>query len=156
MRQLIIPIFSAMLSLIVVASLANPVRAELFEFKATPGLWKVTYRTQAAGQPDPAVIKWRCVSDEQMEDPWSAFVKPLGPNETCKRTAYRQTSKSISWKSTCTSDAAKVNTQGSVTFDTTLHYTGEIKVEGEVMGYPIANAVMVEGVHRAACTSPED
>ncbi|HTT74632.1 MAG TPA: DUF3617 family protein [Candidatus Binataceae bacterium] len=146
----------ATLSLIVVASLASPVRGERVEFKATPGLWKVTYRTQVTGEPDPAIVKWRCVSEEQMDDPGTAFGKPAAPNGHCTRTSYSQTSKSISWKYACTGASAKLNSHGSITFDTRLHYTGKIKVEGTVMGYPIANTIAVEGVHRAACTSPED
>jgi hypothetical protein len=156
MRQSIIAVLSVLLSLIVVASLANPARCELYEFKATPGLWKTTYRSQIAGQPDPAIVKWRCVSDEQIDDPWSAFAQPPAPPKTCKRTSYSQTSNSISWKYSCIEPAAMLNSQGSIRFDTTLHYSGEIKVEGVVMGYPIANTIAVEGVHRAACTSPDD
>jgi uncharacterized protein DUF3617 len=158
MRQSTVTVFSAVLALIITASFANPVRAAEHEYlKATPGLWKVNYRTQAPGQPDPAIVKWRCVGgEEQLDDPWSAFVQPPAPHETCKRISYSETSKSISWKSACTSDAAKLNTEGLIRFDTTLHYTGEIKVDGEVMGYPIANTVAVEGIYRAACTTPDD
>jgi hypothetical protein len=138
--------------LAVAVALACPVRAsERDELEATPGLWKVTYHTQA----DPMIVKWRCISDEQIDDPWSAFAQ-LSPNKSCKRTSYTQTSKNISWKYTCTDATETVNSQGSITFDTRLHYSGVVKVDGVVMGYPIANTVAVEGVHRAACTSPDD
>jgi hypothetical protein len=148
----------AMLSIAIAAAMANPVRASEHDYlKATPGLWKVTYRTQAAGQPDPAIVEWRCVGGElQLDDPWSSFVQPPAPHETCKRISYSETSKSISWKYNCTSDTATLNSQGSIKFDTTLHYTGEIKVDGNLMGYPVSNTVAVEGVHRAACTTPDD
>jgi hypothetical protein len=154
MRQSTITI----ISIAIAAAMASPVRASEHDYlKATPGLWIVTYRTQAPGQPGPAIVKWRCVGGElQLDDAWSAFVQPPAPHETCKRISYSETSKSISWKSTCTSDTAKLNTEGSIRFDTTLHYTGVIKVEGEVMDYPITNTVAVEGVHRAACTTPDD
>src|SRR5271163_4670625 len=46
------------------------------DLKATPGLWKITYRTQINGQPDPIIFKWRCVSEEQMDDPAAVFAKP--------------------------------------------------------------------------------
>lgn len=91
-----------------------------------------------------------------MDDPSTAFGMPPAQHAVCKRTAYTQTSKKISWRYTCTSDAATLHSEGSITFDTPLHYAGKINVEGVVMGYPITNAIEVEGVHRAACTSPED
>jgi hypothetical protein len=148
----------AMISIAIAAAMATSVRASEHDYlKATPGLWKVIYRTQAAGQPDPAIVKWRCVGGElQLDDPWSAFVQPPAPHETCKRISYSETSKSISWKYACISDTAKLNSEGSIRFDTTLHYTGEIKVDGDLMGYPVANTVTVEGIHRAACTTPDD
>ena len=139
------------------AALSSPTHAaERTELKASPGLWKTVYRTSAASQPDPITFKWRCISEEQMDDPATAFAIPQSLHATCKQTAYSQTSKKITWRYACTSDTATLHSDGSITFDTPLHYAGKINVEGVVMGYPITNAIEVEGVHRAACTSPED
>jgi hypothetical protein len=147
----------SVIALAVGAALAYPVRAnESDDLKATPGLWKVTYRTQPAGQPDPAVVKWQCVSEKQMDDPATAFAMPPTLQATCKRTDYSQTSKMISWRHSCVSNSGTLHSEGSIAFDTPLHYAGKINIEGVVMGYPIANTIEVEGVHRAACTSPED
>ena len=130
--------------------------AEHEELRATPGLWKITYRTQINGQPDPIVFKWRCVSEEQMDDPAAVFAKPAAANATCKQTSYKQTSTTVDWRYHCTTMTTILDTQGAIKFDTPLHYTGEIKVNGVAMGYPIENAIAVEGEHHAACTSPED
>jgi hypothetical protein len=126
------------------------------EFIATPGLWKITYRTRINGQPDPVILKWRCVSEEQMEDPASVFAKPAAAHGSCQRTSYTQTGTTARWQYHCASGTTSLDSQGVIKFDTPLHYTGEIKLDGVVMGYPIQNVVTVEGVHRAACTSPED
>jgi len=153
MRQSI----AIVLVLTVAATLSSPTRAaERNELKAAPGLWKTVYRASAAGQPDPVTLKWRCISEEQMDDPSTAFAMPPALHATCKRTAYTQTSEKISWRSICASASATLHSDGSITFDTPLHYAGKISLEGVVMGYPIADAIEVEGDHRAACTSPED
>ena len=153
MRQSIAPL----LALIIGLTLFAPARAaERDSLKATPGLWKITYHTTVSGQPDPITVKWRCISEEQMDDPSAAFARPAPLHAVCKRTAYSETTKSINWRYTCSSDTATLNSQGSITFDTPQHYTGQIKLDGVVMGYPMQNVVAVEGVHRAACTSPED
>jgi hypothetical protein len=144
-------------SMIVAAILSSPLRAsERDDLRATPGLWKITYRTSVSGQPDPTTFKWKCISEEQMDDPSTAFALPQALHAVCKRTFYTQTSKKISWRYTCSSDTATLHSQGSIAFDTPLHYIGKIKLEGVAMGYPIENVLAVEGVHRAACTSPED
>ena len=157
MRHSTVIAFSFMLSLIVGASLAIPLFARAFEYPiATPGLWEVTYRTQTPGQSDPAIAKWQCITEEQVDDPWSAFGLPPAPDIACKKKSYAKNGRSISWKDTCTGPNVKITRQGSIRFDTMLHYTGKIRVDGEVIGYPIANKYEVVGVHRAACTSPED
>ncbi|MGA2410179.1 MAG: DUF3617 family protein [Candidatus Binataceae bacterium] len=154
MRQLI----TALIALAVAAALFTPVRAaERDELKATPGLWKNVYRTQASGQPDPITVRWRCISEEQMDNPSVAFGMPMAaPPPACKRTAYSENSKSLSWRYTCVSGETTLNSQGLIAFDKPQHYTGEIKLDGVAMGYPIQNVIEVEGFHRAACTDPED
>jgi Protein of unknown function (DUF3617) len=144
-------------ALIIGAILSAPAHAsEHQSLKATPGLWKITYRTNVSGQSDPTLVRWRCISEEQMDNPAAAFAEPRFLHAACKRTAYSETSKSIKWRYTCTSETAILNSQGSITFDKPQHYTGEVKLDGVVMGYPMQNIVTLEGAHRAACTSPED
>jgi uncharacterized membrane protein len=130
--------------------------AEHQELKATPGLWKITYRVRVSGQPDPVILKWRCVSEEQMDDPASAFARPLADQGTCQRSGYTQNSASMSWKYHCSSQDTILDSRGAIKFDTPLHYTGQVKISGMAMGFPIANVIAIEGDHRAACTSPED
>lgn len=130
--------------------------AEHQDLKATPGLWKITYRTRIGGEPDPVILKWRCVSEEQMDDPASVFGRPMAGHGSCKKTSYTQASTTISWKYHCMDQSTILDTKGTITFATPLHYTGEITINGVVMGYPIEHVVAVEGDHRAACTSPEE
>jgi Protein of unknown function (DUF3617) len=146
-----------LLSVLAILLLANVAgTAEHEELQATPGLWKITYRVRIDGKPDPAILKWRCVSEEEMEDPALVFARPALVQGTCTRTSYRQTATAINWKYHCVSGPANLNTEGAINFDTHLHYTGHLRINGVVMGYPVQNVIAVEGEHRAACTSPED
>jgi hypothetical protein len=148
---------AAVLSVMIVLTLGVTASAgESNELRASPGLWKTVYRTQVGGLSDPATFKWRCISEEQMDDPATAFAKPATVPGSCTRTGYTQTKTSINWQYHCVSGATILDSRGAIKFDTPLHYTGAVKVSGVVMGYPIEEVVAVEGEHRAACTSPED
>lgn len=91
-----------------------------------------------------------------MDDPATAFARPALMHGSCKLSHYAQTDTTVNWQYHCDSGSAALDSTGAIKFDTRLHYTGEVKINGVVMGYPVENVLAVEGVHRAACTSPED
>jgi hypothetical protein len=126
-------------------------------FGAMPGLWKTTYLgVQAEAKPaEPAAQpRWHCVDEKA--DPWSAFAQLQEPKGySCKRVSFERTVSSLQWRLECGGPFGFVS-EGSLVFDTPKHYSGEVKLDGALMDYPIQARIKVEGVRVAACTSPSD
>lgn len=49
----------------------------------------------------------------------------------------------------------KIGGDGSILFDSPQHYTGTIKMAGDMMGHPVNNVVHLEGRRIGACTGKE-
>lgn len=139
---------------IMLIALIPPVTAQADEFKAMPGLWKTILRAHNADKATPSHVQWQCVIED--ENPFIAFARlPLVAHETCARKTFTRRSTSLQWRLDCTGGFTLTN-EGSLNFDSAKHYTGTVKLNGMVMGYPIDEVLSVEGWHKAACTSPQD
>jgi hypothetical protein len=140
--------------LFLVINLASPLGIHADdEFKAMQGLWKTTLlRSNSASQTSPSV-NWRCV--DEGSDPWTNFAFLIPLDKSCKRTYSYRTSTSLKWRLDCTG-LSTITDEGSIVFSAADHYTGKIQLRGTLLGYPIDQAIMVEGQRRAACTSPQD
>jgi hypothetical protein len=131
------------------------------EFLALPGLWKTTYELQGVGPEagEPRVV-WHCVDEEA--DPWAAFAQLQDlPGMTCSRSPLQRNSTSLKWKTQCRGPgpdavADVIEASGAIVFDSPQHYTGWVKFSGTLMGYPLQSASKIEGLRKAACTSPSD
>ena len=142
------------IALIVITLIAfTSAGARADEFEAMPGLWKTTLHTGELGK-DPISIQWHCV--DEGANPWVAFARlPVMPHESCTRKGFVRTDTSLKWRLDCTGDVS-VSNQGFLVFDSAKHYTGEVKLSGTVVGYPVDQEIRVEGERRAACTSSQD
>jgi hypothetical protein len=49
-----------------------------------------------------------------------------------------------------------IDATGAIVFDSPQHYTGWVKFSGTLMGYPLQSGAKIEGLRKAACTSPSD
>ena len=117
------------------------------DFQAMPGLWMTTTSVVNHGHPGKPSITWHCVFEDA--DPWASFADLSVSGAQCKRNDEQRTSTSLSWTLTC-SGRVRASGQGRVDFDSAKHYIASIvlKHRGEVLH--------VEGLRRAACTSPSD
>jgi hypothetical protein len=144
--------FIAVVAILLLA--IGTVRAEDNDFKGLPGLWKTTSQIEGGGPSVQTQIKWHCVDED--DDPWIAFVHlQVSPQASCKRVGFSKTSDSLKWRLECSGAFAIIN-EGSLIFNTPLHYSGKVKLTGTMMGYPIEQTIDITGEHRAACTSPSD
>jgi hypothetical protein len=131
------------------------------EFLALGGLWKTTYETDGtgAGPGEPKVI-WHCVDEEA--DPWESYARLHDlPGMTCSRTSLQRNSTSLKWKMDCRGPgpdavADGVEVSGAIVFDSPQHYTGWVKFNGTLLGYPLHSSSKMDGLRKAACTSPSD
>ena len=128
------------------------------EFVALPGLWKTTSAVRGAS--DPLRSVWHCV--DEGADPWVSYaqIRDL-PGMVCSRTSLQRDSTSLKWRMQCHGAGLEesrdsINSEGAVIFDSAQHYTGWIRINGLLMGYPVDNTVDIDGSRQAACTSPED
>ena len=125
-------------------------------FGAMPGLWGTTYQVQQDAAPAPAAAppRWHCVDEEA--DPWLEFAQLRVPKGySCKRVSFDRTVSSLKWRLECSGPASFVN-EGSLVFDSPKHYSGEVRLSGSLMDYPIQTRIRLEGSRKAACTSPSD
>lgn len=124
---------------------------------AQPGMWRATVQLERNGQMMAPESHDHCATAKEMHDDWSNISKsPMrnSPEETCKRTKFAQTSNSIQWSVECTG-RMKMAGDGSILFDSPQHYTGTIKMAGDMMGHPVNNVVHLEGRRIGACTGKE-
>jgi hypothetical protein len=131
------------------------------EFLALPGLWQTTYELEdARAEGGPAKVFWHCVDEEA--DPWAAFAQLQDvPGMSCSRTSLQRNSTSLKWKAQCRGPGPEgvanvVEMSGAIVFDSAQHYTGWVKFNGILMGYPLRSGAKIEGARKAACTSPSD
>jgi hypothetical protein len=124
------------------------------EFKALPGLWKTTLTSATSAPATSPAVSWHCV--DEGSDPWVNFAYiPASLDQSCKRTYTYRTSTSLRWRLDCAGPST-ITDEGSIVFSAADHYTGKVELRGTLMGYPIAQTIMVEGKRYAACTSPQD
>ena len=135
--------------------------AQADEFLAMPGLWKTTYELEGAGpEPHEPKVVWHCVDEEA--DPWVAFAQLQDlPGMTCSRSSLQRNSTSLKWKNQCRGPgpdtvADVIEVSGAIVFDSPQHYTGWVRFSGKLMGYPLSSGSKVDGIRKAACTSPSD
>jgi hypothetical protein len=134
------------------------------EFLALPGLWQSLYEPQGGGDSTGASgetrVVWHCVVDGA--DPWAAFAQLRDlPGMTCARNALERTSTTLNWRMEChgpgpPNGADRVESVGSIVFDSAQHYTGRVTLSGTLLGYPWRSTARLEGWRRAACTGPAD
>jgi hypothetical protein len=143
------------------ASMLLPATAQADEFLALPGLWKTTYEIEGVGSgPREPRVVWHCVYEEA--DPWVSFAQLQDlPGMTCSRNSLQRNSTSLKWKTQCRGPgpdavADVIEASGAIVFDSPQHYTGWVKFNGTLMGYPLQSSSKVEGSRKAACTSPTD
>ena len=70
--------------------------------------------------------------------------------ENCQRTSFRETSSAVDWKYECTGKFS-ISRSGSIKFDTASHYTGILKMTGNMMGQMIDESSIMEGTRLGAC-----
>jgi len=153
-----------MLAGLLASMLVSTVRAD--EFLAMPGLWKTTYEVEGVGTTDAPRVVWHCVDEEA--DPWEAFAHLQDlPGMACSRDSLHRTSTSLKWTARCRGAGAAgtagtdlandvVEVSGAIVFDSAQHYTGWVKLSGTLMGYPLHSGTKIDGLRKAACTSPKD
>ena len=125
-------------------------------FGAMPGLWSTTYQVQQDAAPPPADAqpRWHCV--DEAADPWLEFAQLRVPKGySCKRVSFDRSVSSLKWRLECSGPSSFVN-EGSLVFDTPKHYSGEVRLSGSLMDYPVQTRIKLEGNRKAACTSPSD
>ena len=125
-------------------------------FGAMPGLWGTTYQVQQDAAQSPAVAqpRWHCVDEDA--DPWLEFAQLRVPKGySCKRVSFDRTVSSLKWRLECSGPTSFVN-EGALVFDSPKHYSGEVRLSGSLMDYPVQTRIKLEGNRKAACTSPSD
>ena len=106
----------------------------------------------AGGQPPAKRNQTRCITQTEIDGLAEKFAKPPAttPQETCKQTNFQETSNSIDWKMECTGQTTMSN-EGSIKFDKLTHYSGTIKMRGNVKGTPVDRSVTMEGHRVGEC-----
>jgi len=135
--------------IIALAVLLLPVVCAADDFMALPGLWKTSSQSEAEPQ-----VLWHCVDEDA--DPWAAFAQfPDEAGMSCARPTQERTSTSLTWKIEC-KGAEAVTSEGSIVFDSPLHYTGSVRLTRTIVSGPVQSITQIEGKRYAACTSPRD
>ena len=144
--------------------LLAPPSARADEFRAMPGLWRITYEVEGAAADDVGSheprVSWHCL--HEASDPWIVFAQLETPaGMTCKATSQDRNSTSLRWQWECRGpgpeeSADVVEMTGAVIFDSPQHYRGWVKLTGTLLGYPLLTKSKLEGTRKAACTSPLD
>ncbi|OOG60223.1 DUF3617 family protein [Rhodanobacter sp. C03] len=136
-------------ALFVAVGFGSPLaHADSADFRAMPGLWKITTRKLSHGHPGKPSIEWHCI--DEGADPWTSFASFAVPTvPSCQRNDQHRSSTALAWAVSC-SGHPPVNGRGRVDFDSAEHYIASIELQkrGEV--------VRVEGQRYAACTGPSD
>ena len=144
------PLLRISLTALMLAALST-VHASSNEFIGMPGLWMTTtHRFHNNKEISPPVVAWHCVVERA--DPWISFAKHPVPGheaQQCDRSAQEHSNASLAWKQTCPGVTAVQGT-GQIDFDSATDYTGRFILDGGT------DRIEVQGIRRAACTSPMD
>jgi Protein of unknown function (DUF3617) len=138
----------ALVTAILICSLSSSFAADL-NFR--PGLWKMTMRTQGAGGPPQGRTTTKCFTRDQAKDLASKVPPSSNANgESCKRTEFKQTSDSLSWKVECTGQAT-ISSEGALRFDSPEHYTGTQTVHMTYGGKTTDSSAQIQGQRIGDC-----
>lgn len=137
------------LALLLFAALPG-LHADPGDFAGMPGLWMTSLHRFHGGKETgkPEVI-WHCVDEDA--DPWENFANlpvPGHEKQQCERSAEQRTNVSLAWTLSCPGPKPAQG-NGRVDFDSAKHYTARVELNG-------GDRLEVEGIRRAACTSPKD
>ena len=147
-------------ALIAIAALASASAAVAGSLKVEPGLWKITVTSHGASKhggatAQPTRTRTHCITQKEIDN----FANKLAeaqqarhtPDENCQRTSFHETSSAVDWKYACTGKFT-MTSEGSIKFDSPSHYTGSLKMNGNLMGRAIDNSSTMEGTRVGACT----
>ena len=97
-----------------------------------------------------------CVTQKEIDEFANRLSQPSqhSPEENCRRTSFHESATAVDWKYECTGKFT-MNSEGSIKFDNPSHYTGNVKMTGNVMGQAIDNSAMMEGRRIGECTGKE-
>lgn len=119
-----------------------------------PGLWRVIYTVHNGTFTENPGLITHCFTEKDIGDFANRVVEtqytPHPPDDVCKRTSYKETVNSVSWKTECTGKFAFVS-EGSVSFDSTSHYKGSIKLKGKAGENNVDSVIVLEGNRRHGC-----
>jgi hypothetical protein len=122
------------------------------QFRAQPGLWKITTVALNNGMRLPPQTNSRCLTAEQANDLADTFSPRFGgTNTTCQRTEYTKSEQKLTWRLECRGQF-NMDSGAEFTFFSPLRYTAVISTKGWIGDQQIADTqVTLEGEYVGAC-----
>ncbi len=121
-----------------------------------PGLWRVVYTVHNGTFAESPRLSTHCFTDKDIGQFANWLVEtqytPRPADDVCKRTAYKETGNSLDWKMECTGKFTMAS-DASLKFDTTAHFTGNIKLKGKAGGNNVDSVTTLDGVRRHGCVA---
>jgi hypothetical protein len=115
-----------------------------------PGEWTVKVRSTISGQPPKDTSLKNCITPEMAKNMEASFSRdPIMSRPECQK-SMRRTASGFAWNFRCTGEMAVAGT-GSVIFDTTTHYSGQIQMSGTIGGQPIEVVTTMDGRRTGEC-----
>jgi hypothetical protein len=138
--------------LIAIAMMAVASSGWATALKVEPGLWKTSVTAHHGATSVPPQIRTHCVTQKDIDDFTAGLMlqSQTTANENCERTSFHRSATEVDWKYECTGRFT-VTREGSIKFDAASHYTGVLKMTGNLMGQTIDESSIMEGTRVGDC-----